>query len=77
MKLFNRNKKVLKHGYIHLTDKEGYDVLVNIEAIQRYEPYEETRWNPNTKSRLIYLDGSKVRVREDVNEIANLISRHL
>ena len=77
MRLFNRNKKVLKHGYIHLIQEDGYDVLINIKAIQSYEPYQESHWSPNTKSRLIYLDGSKVRVREDVNEIANLISRHL
>jgi hypothetical protein len=63
-------------GYITLTDDRGFKELVNIRAILRYDNYK----NPhllNTKTRLWYLCGHFINIREDRNQIDKLINNIL
>lgn len=69
-------------GYIKLHYPNGEEVLVNIRSIQRYEYYKYGALNPyksdsTINSRLYYLDGHYLNLKETPDQVEKLISEVL
>jgi uncharacterized protein YlzI (FlbEa/FlbD family) len=65
-------KRIL--GYIKLTEDSGKILWVNCRAILRYERY-RNMYAEHTHTRLWYLDGRDILIRESEDEIHKKIAK--